>query len=405
MSKHQRGQVNTAIERNTAWLNRIQAFYLKLFPHAKQTRPALALKCRDLLRVAASKEHRRRQNEWYREMEQRARLQKRLMLFLVPPTDVVSGGLMSICNIAQRSQAMQDLHGCEVVMATMPGRATISGFSQFECSWKIFRYEQIERIFPHIDEVWIQIPEMCVADYGAHLKNEQKRNGCFFAIPERKLNILNQNIELMPVPEKVKALSTFFHMATQTCAHGKYCTPGMREKFDIPTHLLPADIPATFYKIPFSQKENLIAYSNDQHPQKEQVLARLHELLPEYQFLMIEGMTFEEYKQTISRAKWTLTFGEGWDGYFIQPYSSDSIGLCVFNEAFCPPVMKTLPTVFPDYETLPERMAEFIRTHDEETVYNEIIPFVLSTLFPPPPPDYVYQDPLGEFYRGNYTIQ
>ena len=119
---------------------------------------------------------------------------------------------------------------------------------------------------------------------------------------------------------------------------------------------------------------------------------------------MIENMSFDEYRQTISRAKWTLTFGEGWDAYYIQPYFSRSIGFTVFNEAFCPEHMRAVPTVFPDYKTLPERMAQFIREHDREDLYNAAIEEVRNALFPPPPPDAQPYDALLEFYRGNYTL-
>ncbi len=393
--------MNNEQRQSRSFLETLKSMFFSVFSSARETKPAFAVKCYRFLQMLASGKDRKKQDASFPVVREAILAGKRAMIFLVPAWDGVNGGLMSISNIASRSQQMKELHGCEVVMVTLPGKITISGFTQFDCPWQIFRYEQLENLFPQLEEVFVQIPEAYIPDYLPYLR---KKGGALSAVPVRRVNILDQNIEQMPPAEIVQELCGYFTSATQTCAHGKYCTPEMREKYGVPTHLLPAQIPTRYYQTPFEEKENLIAYSNDLHPQKEWVLEQLHTLLPEYRFLMIEGMTFDEYKQTISRAKWTLTFGEGWDGYFLEPYFSSSIGLTVFNEAFCPPVMKTLPSVFPDYDTLPERLAEFIHTHDEESVYNEVIALVRGTLYPPPPPDYVYQDPLGEFYRGNYTI-
>ena len=66
--------------------------------------------------------------------------------------------------------------------------------------------------------------------------------------------------------------------------------------------------------------------------------------------------------------------------------------------------MRAAPTAFPDYETLPERMTQFIREHDQEDLYNAAIEEVRGILFPPPPLDAPVYDALLEFYQGNYTL-
>lgn len=382
------------------WLTKGRALYNRIFSQSGH-KPQWAVFCTDMLRGMASRHHRRQQDIWFPEMEKRLRSEKRAMVFLVPATDVVNGGLMSICHIASRSQEIKEIHGCEVLMATLPGRTTISAFSKFENDRKIFRFAQMEKIFVSLEQLYVQIPEVYIPIFLAYLENHPH---VFQGIQNRRLNILNQNIEMMPGVEEINRLAGYFTSVTQTCAHGKYCTAVERERYGMPLHLLPADIPARFYQIPYGEKENLIAYSNDEHPDKAKILDELKRRLPDYHFLMIENMSFDEYRQTISRAKWTLTFGEGWDAYYIQPYFSRSIGFTVFNEAFCPEHMRAVPTVFPDYKTLPERMAQFIREHDREDLYNAAIEEVRNALFPPPPPDAQPYDALLEFYRGNYTL-
>lgn len=382
------------------WLTKGKALYYRVRPENGK-KPRWAVFCAGALRSMASRPHRRQQDIWFPETKKKLLAQKRAMVFLVPALDVVNGGLMSICHIASRSQEMREIHGYEVLMVTLPGKATISAFSKFENNQRIFRFAQIESVLDGLEGLYVQIPEVYIPTFLSYL---EKHPNIFQGIQDRRLNILNQNIEMMPGVDEINRLAGYFNGVTQTCAHGKYCTALERERYGMPLHLLPADIPAKFYQIPYNEKENLIAYSNDEHPDKEKTLKELARRLPDYRFLMIENMTFDEYRKTISRAKWTLTFGEGWDAYYLQPYLSRSIGFAVFNEAFCPEHMRAAPTAFPDYETLPERMSQFIREHDREALYNAAIEEVRNILFPPPPPDAPAYDALLEFYRGNYTL-
>lgn len=388
------------IDRYNRWLTRGKKLYYRLYPEGGH-KPRWAVSCAGALRGLASRPHRQRQDGWFPQVEEALRAGRRAMVFLVPGADVVNGGLMSICHIAARSQAMREVHGCEVLLVTLPGKATISAFSGFENDRKIFRFEQLETVLDGLEELYIQIPEVYIP---AFLEYLEQHPGVFQGIPDRRLNILNQNIEQMPDVAVTDRLAGYFTGVTQTCAHERYCTAGQRARYKMPLHLLPADIPSRFYQIPYGEKENLIAYSNDENPHKERVLEELKKGLPEYRFLMIENMAYDEYLRTISRAKWTLTFGEGWDAYYIQPYFSRSIGFAVFNEAFCPERMRASPTAFPDYETLPERMVRLIREYDREDLYNAKIQEVLAILYPPAPPEAEPYDALLEFYKGNYTF-
>ncbi|MCI8454781.1 MAG: hypothetical protein HFE84_09235 [Lachnospiraceae bacterium] len=400
MQKHQAGAQGQIAFYNEC-LKKAKAVYLRLFPKEGEKKPKWAMFCADKARSMVDRPHKRLQDAWFLEMQGKLLANKRAMVFLTPETDIVTGGIMSICNLASRSQGMKELHGCEVLLATLPGRHTISKYTRFENDWRIFRFEQIEGILGELEELFLQIPEVCVCPFLSWLETRPDLLG---KVPARRLNILNQNVELMPGTKEVKALAGYFSYVTQTCAHTRYCTEAARELYGMPVHLLPADIPGRFYQIPYGEKENLIAYSDDENPYKEKTLEELKKRLPDYRFLMIQNMTYEEYRQTISRAKWTLTFGEGWDAYYLQPYASNSIGFTVFNEAFCPEYMRKIPTVFPDYETLPQQMAEFIRTFDREDLYSAKIGEIRGMLFPPPPPDVVPRDALLEFYKGNYTF-
>jgi hypothetical protein len=61
-------------------------------------------------------------------------------------------------------------------------------------------------------------------------------------------------------------------------------------------------------------------------------------------------MTYQEYKATISKAKWALTFGEGLDGYFVEPIFSGDSSFSVYNPSFFIEDSWSLRTVYRDYD-------------------------------------------------------
>jgi len=68
---------------------------------------------------------------------------------------------------------------------------------------------------------------------------------------------------------------------------------------------------------------------------KEAVLGELKQVAG-LSVQIIRNLTYDQYKSLVSRAKWALTFGEGLDGYFIEPVFSGAIAFAVYNEQFLP---------------------------------------------------------------------
>ena len=114
-------------------------------------------------------------------------------------------------------------------------------------------------------------------------------------------------------------------------------------------------------------------------------------------------MTYEDYKETISRAKWALTFGEGLDGYFVETIFSGGIGFSVYNRKFFPEDFVSLRTVYGSYELLIQNIHKDISELDGEKAYVDYQnkQFSLcSKLY-----DYKnYLKNLEAFYRGKYTF-
>lgn len=75
------------------------------------------------------------------------------------------------------------------------------------------------------------------------------------------------------------------------------------------------------------------------------------------------------YKENIQSAMFTITFGEGLDGYFVESIFSGGIGVAVYNDRFFTKALQTLPFVYESYEELKERLGSDIQKCLSEGTY------------------------------------
>ena len=124
---------------------------------------------------------------------------------------------------------------------------------------------------------------------------------------------------------------------TQTIGHHRYATQEVCDKWQIPAHFLSVHIDLSGYKsYPFEEKEKIIVLSPDNVPYKEAVIEKLKNELPDFKLVTVENMTFDEYMDLIARAYFVISFGEGFDGYFIQPVFVGTLGIAMYNNRFFP---------------------------------------------------------------------
>jgi hypothetical protein len=128
----------------------------------------------------------------------------------------------------------------------------------------------------------------------------------------------------------------------------------------------------------------------------------LQERFPDLKIQVIQNLSYEEYKEVISRAKWALTFGEGLDGYFVEPIFSGSISFSVFNSSFFTYDFKCLQTIYDDYRVLIDKMWTDINSLDNPDEYAryQSKQFALCAKY------YKYDEYLTNlkaFYNGDYT--
>ena len=264
--------------------------------------------------------------------------------------DNISGGAISIMSLCEETRKLNEQYGFQTIMCTMHGEVLLEKHEQFENNTPVFRFEQLHPYFTQSSVVTFHIPEYMTEKFVTTLSVADR-----LWFQERKMvhiNIMNQNIRLMPRVDIIAKVKNVTDKVTITTAHQKYCTPIYREKYGVPIHKFSVWISPEQYRfVEWKDKDNLIVVSPDEHSMKSQVLEQLKSI-PGLKVQIIKNLTYNQYKELISRAKWSLTFGEGLDGYLIEPVFSGAIGFAVYNEDFFTPDYKELKTIYSDYNDL-----------------------------------------------------
>ena len=186
-----------------------------------------------------------------------------------------------------------------------------------------------------MEKLILHIPEYFAGKFYKALKKDEIK--FLKGIKDLHINILNQNIQLMPEPKELKSLYKLTNNVTQTIGHHRYATQEVCDKWQMPAHFLSVHIDISGYKTyPFEEKEKIIVLSPDETPYKKAVVEKLKKELPDFKLITVQNMTFDEYMDLISRAYFTITFGEGFDGYFNQPQTVGGLGMAVYDSAFFP---------------------------------------------------------------------
>ncbi len=258
---------------------------------------------------------------------------KKMIVFFIPPNNDINGGIMSIFSICKYSREICPDAQC--VITTFPSKVTYAHNTFFKNDEKIYRWEQIVNNAKNVKDLIIHIPEYFSDKFSTALTNKDFK--FLKQIENVQINILNQNIELMPKPENIKGLYKITNNVTQTIAHDRYATQEVCDKWQIPTHFLSVHIDTSGYRsYAFEEKQKIIVLSPDEAPYKEAIVKKLKQELPDFKLITVENMPFDEYMDLIAKAYFTITFGEGMDGYFSQPITVESLSFAIYNTKFFP---------------------------------------------------------------------
>lgn len=315
----------------------------------------------------------------------------------------ISGGLLSIVSMFDEAKKLPELSSYQFLMVTLDSTPLILRHTQFENNITVFRLSQVFSCFKNLRHLIINVPELLVPDLPAELLAARPKR--LKAIQNLHVNILNQNNQKMPGPEAVEALKRVVPHVTMCIGHARACTEEMFRKYRIPLHYLSTRCSPEYYRRrAFADKIDLLTASHDPHPMKEAVLEELKAKLPGLRIQVIRNLTYADYKATIEKAKWLVTFGEGLDWYFLETVFSGGISFAVYNEEFFPIEYKQLPTVFTSYEQMRQVLPAMLERLNNPAAFNECH----TTLF-----DFLkrhhrydeYVEKLRAFYRGNYDFE
>lgn len=300
---------------------------------------------------------------------------KKLILFLIPSPDecVINGGIMSIFSLCETSREINPDATC--IISTFPNKKyTYAKNDKFLNNESIYRFSQIVDNAKNLEEMILHIPEYYADDFYNDLTERDIEY--LKSIKNLHINIMNQNIELMPEPEKLRDLYKLTNNITQTLAHDRYATQEVCDKWQIPTHLFSVNIDLGKYKsYSFEEKEEIIVLSPDCNENKEKIVKKLEKELPDWKLITVNNMTFTEYMDLISRAFFTITFGEGMDGYFGQPQYVNSVGFAVYNDEFFPNNnWKNFENVYASYDEMYENIVADVKKYSQnKEKYEKII--------------------------------
>ncbi len=330
---------------------------------------------------------------------------EKIILFFIPGAEYfsgkenISGGLISIMSLVQETSNLYNNSTVKTICSTFYTDHLVFKLTTFENNTPILRPKLIEGYFKNVKELILHIPELYVEEFAKRIN----QNNWIKNIHSVHLNILNQNIQLMPDINIVNNLKETFSKISITTAHRKYCNEIYKNTYGVPLHLFSTYVsPELYEKCNFHQKEKLILFSPDNYSVSCEIISYISKSLPQFKFQIIQGLTYESYKKLISKAMFVVTLGEGLDGYFVETYFSGGVTFAVKNLNFFDEKYLNLPCLFEDKGNLQKILLNLIEQYSNEEEYNVLNQRVVDLLSE----DYSYssyQNNLKKFYNKEYS--
>ncbi len=260
---------------------------------------------------------------------------EKLCVFVLPEHNAMSGGIFSIFSMANQLRRSRREHGYDVILMTRPNPKNLTYVrnSAFRNSETVYRFDQL-RIFRNVRDLQLHVPEYATTDFVRNMSRDMidyllRRDSVH-------INILNQNIRFMPEETAYRDLRRIASSVGVSAAHHAYSTQDWADFYQLPTLLVPAYTDLSEYPgSRFSEKENLIITSDDDAPYRAKVEEKLKQL-DDYTILPINGITFDKYMDLATRCKFSISYGEGFDGYVAQPIYQGAIGFALYTDEFFP---------------------------------------------------------------------
>ncbi len=309
----------------------------------------------------------------------------KVIIFLVPNDNQINGGVMSIASIHKEFNQLKNLHHCNVIACTnvYDSNEFFLKFNKFDNEMLVFNLKNVLKKLTNTNYLQLHIPELYIESFTNSFENEWSEidKKTLKKVKNFNINILNQNDLLMPSSKYIEDLKIILtKKITMSVAHKKYATIEKYNQYKIPLHYLSVWLnpkPYDFKK--FATKKNLIVFSPDElerlnivyHLSKSDLIIQLENKFPDFEILVIQKMTYENYKKLISDSKFMITFGEGLDAYFVETILSGGISLAIYNEVFFSEDYKSLPTIYKSVDDLFLNISKDIEFYNHSNRFDE----------------------------------
>jgi hypothetical protein len=329
---------------------------------------------------------------------------ERMTVFFTVARDAIAGGMLSIDRFVQKSLTLKTVHNSEIVLSGIPTGNKALPHSLFKDSLPMTDFELLVRETDP-DHVTLMVPECSIPLFVAEML--PKTRSWLQTRRHLHINVMNQNNDLLPEPSLYFKLFELTPHVTMTTAHVRYTTQQLADTYQSPVRLLTPFLP-DFVRSGFETKKKVILYSPDSDItedfaySKEDILWTMKEKLPDYTFREIRDIHFEQYKILISEAMFTITFGEGFDGFFLEPFLSDSIAFAVFNKTFFPEDFADAPTVYSSWEEFMIRLPDDIKRLEREGDFYKAVQNKTESLIKRFISDELSLQNLKDFYLGRF---
>ena len=289
------------------------------------------------------------------------------IVFVVPSPDFISGGILSIINMYNTAREL--FPDKDVYFVNIKRFQKVDRWHMLDFKGKILNLNYfLKRWLHNNDRIIFHVFEYGLMSFLVFLE----KKGLLHRMKNATLNILNQNQDQMPPEEKFQRFIPYFRDVTMTVAYKE------NEKKDFSCLTIPPIHVGAYFEgplpeqIPYSKKKNICIFSNDSGPHQEEIRKVVTDMgIKVYDKYPIP---YSDFVNLQKEAKFTISFGEGWDGYTMGQFSNGGIGFGVYQKNFQQDYFDSdsLPKfLFASYDEMLAGIKEAIEFYDDEKVMEE----------------------------------